>query len=53
MRSEARSTLDLEVQQSLTRVMQRIGSAGTSAAADRRPNRQPPRQLRRSLILVR
>jgi hypothetical protein len=31
--------------------MQRIGSAGTSAAADPQTHRQPPRQLRRSLIL--
>jgi hypothetical protein len=42
-----------EVQPSLTKVMQRIGSAVTPAAADVQSHRQPARQLRRSLILVR
>ena len=47
--------LNVEVQQSLTKMRgrQRIGSADTAAATDPQTHRQPPRQLRRSLILVR
>lgn len=45
--------LKFKVQPSLTRAMQRIGSADTSAATDPQTRRQPRCQLRQSLILVR